>query len=183
PSSPPLPRYAIAMYYTQMTKNTLGQIVTNQFELDPEQLYSIEGSYVFQENTWVYQFFHHIVDRVDANLNFTVHHYYNKNSFEWVAFLAFRWTEFPWNDYLRTNLCVGEGISRISRVTRRERLNSDDVQKFINYLSFEAAFALPSHPFFEVFARMHHRSGVFGLYGAKNCGSTAIGAGIRWLFP
>lgn len=175
-------KYAFTMYYTAMTKNRLGHVLTNQIEIDPENLYSAEATYIFQPDSLMHRIFGRIVDRVDGNFNFTYHEYDGKSSYEYIPFLAFRWNQFPWNHYLRTDLCVGEGVSWISRVPRRERRNSDDVQNILNYLMFEVGFALPSHPDLEVLGRIHHRSGVFGLYGAKNSGSTAVGGGLRWLF-
>lgn len=47
---------------------------------------------------------------------------------------------------------------------------------------FETTAALPMFPYLEAVARIHHRSGVFGLYGAGNSGSTAIGIGERVRF-
>jgi hypothetical protein len=47
---------------------------------------------------------------------------------------------------------------------------------------FELAVVVPQHPQWTLFGRVHHRSGVFGLFDGMNGGSNVVGAGIRYTF-
>ena len=94
----------------------------------------------------------------------------------------FQWSNFPWQKYLVTTIGAGEGLSYDSKVPQAEAQNSTNTQNLLNFLMFEIAFALPSHPNFEVIGRIHHRSGVYGLYTDGNSGSTAVGVAVRYHF-
>jgi hypothetical protein len=47
---------------------------------------------------------------------------------------------------------------------------------------FEAAFALPDVPQWELITRIHHRSGTFGLFNGVTGASNAWGVGMRYNF-
>jgi hypothetical protein len=61
-----------------------------------------------------------------------------------------------------------------------EEENDEDAQQALNYLLFEVALGLPEYPKWDLVFRIHHRSEVFGLYGAG--GSNFVGAGIKFSF-
>jgi hypothetical protein len=63
-----------------------------------------------------------------------------------------------------------------------EKRSNTNTKRLLNYLMLEAAFALPAYPQVQLLARIHHRSGAFGLYRAGNTGSNDVGLGIRYLF-
>ncbi|WP_373501163.1 hypothetical protein [Desulfococcus sp.] len=106
---------------------------------------------------------------------------------EFNALFALRWLRFPWDRYVDTSFAVGEGFSYATRVPAVERdlhgeLTGLDpaTSKLLNYLMFEAAFGLPSYPKWDLIVRLHHRSGVFGLFNDVHGGSNAIGVGLRY---
>ena len=45
----------------------------------------------------------------------------------------------------------------------------------------EATFALPRHPQWQLAYRIHHRSGIFGVYDTDS-GSNTVGLGLRYFF-
>lgn len=102
---------------------------------------------------------------------------------EFNPYFVFRWRNFPWNNKLLTTLGIGEGVSWASHSPQQE-INSEnepgDATKFLNYVMAELTFSLPSHPEWQVLYRLHHRSGVFGLYCPGTVGSTAAGVGVRY---
>jgi hypothetical protein len=93
-----------------------------------------------------------------------------------------RWTAFPWNDYLTTTIAIGEGVSVASEVPAVEIRKNRPESQVLNYLFFEATFALPDQPNIELVTRLHHRSGIGGLINGVSDGSNYLGAGLRWRF-
>ena len=94
-----------------------------------------------------------------------------------------RWLKFPWNDTVRTSIAAGEGISYASSIPKIEQERSPDkTAHLLNYLMLELELAPPDDPRWSVFTRIHHRSGVFGLYDGVSKGSNILAAGVRVRF-
>jgi hypothetical protein len=102
--------------------------------------------------------------------------------YEADPYLLFRWANMPWDHYINTSFGLGEGVSYDSSVPAIEKRQNNNTKRLLNYLMFEATFALPRYPTLQVVARIHHRSGAYGLYHAGNTGSNDVGLGIRYLF-
>ena len=102
--------------------------------------------------------------------------------YEFDPYIPFRWTNFPWNHVFPTSLAIGEGISYVTRVPSLEKRHNCETKRLLNYLVLEATFSLVRYPQVQLVARIHHRSGAFGLYRAENAGSNDVGLGIRYLF-
>ena len=49
----------------------------------------------------------------------------------------------------------------------------------LHYFSPEITFANPDNKDFEIVTRLHHRSGVFGLFDGVDGGSTFLSVGFR----
>lgn len=97
--------------------------------------------------------------------------------------LAARWLEFPWNDSVRTSIAVGEGVSYASSVPTIETERSPDrTSKFLNYLLLELELAPPEQSRWSFVTRIHHRSGVYGLYNGVSLGSNLLGIGMKYRF-
>ena len=175
-------RYAFLAYTGAMTRNTLGQVVGGECELDKEHLYSIEFSYLFKPEQGIRRYFSLIFQSIEGNFNMTYHDDHGRSIYEFIPYLSFRWKKFPWDNVLKTSISLGEGVSWVSNVSTREHRNSEDPQKILNYLNFELTAALAAYPQIELVGRIHHRSGVFGLYHSTNSGSSAVGLGLRWYF-
>jgi hypothetical protein len=102
---------------------------------------------------------------------------------EFVASVNLRWHRFPWNDIVKTSIGFGEGLSYATIIPDHERDGRDAPgARLLNYLMYEVTLARPDWERTSFFFRVHHRSGVFGLfhgvYGASNYPSV----GIRRLF-
>jgi hypothetical protein len=95
-----------------------------------------------------------------------------------------RWTRFPWDDVLDTSVAFGQGVSFASKVPEVEpRADRDEEsRRLLNYLMVEVALAPPGDSRWSAVTRIHHRSGVFGLYGGVNGGSNFVGLGVRYRF-
>jgi hypothetical protein len=111
-----------------------------------------------------------------------VKHWGLQDHFEFNALLVLRWQAFPWDRYLDTSFAIGEGLSYATNDPEIEVEKHDRTSRLLNYLMFELAVVVPQHPQWTLFGRVHHRSGVFGLFDGMNGGSNVVGAGIRYTF-
>ena len=107
-------------------------------------------------------------------------HFNNDTFWEFNGLIIGRWHAFPWNKYVDTSIAVGDGLSYYTEVSKVEKEDDEDAQKTLNYLMFELALGLPQYPRWDLVVRIHHRSSIFGLYGAG--GSNYVCGGIKFSF-
>jgi hypothetical protein len=108
-------------------------------------------------------------------------HFGEQEHVELVSSINVRWVTFPWNRYLHTSLAFGGGLSLATEVPVLERRDPDnsDAAALLHYLMLEAAVGLPGSRW-SVVARVHHRSGIFGLF--SHSGSNLLAVGVRYRF-
>ncbi len=106
-------------------------------------------------------------------------HFGDQSHWEGTLALVFRTGPIPLFGGLSVNLAFGEGLSYASERPRLEGNPELEPTRLLNYLAFEAEFSHSSWPGVSFVPRIHHRSGVFGLFADKGSGSNFIGAGIR----
>ena len=95
-----------------------------------------------------------------------------------------RWSSFPWNDTLQTDLRLGPlGVSYTSSISALERGPSGKGSQTLGFLIIELAFSRPSNKSEEFFVRLHHRCSVYDRlndYGAN--GEDYFSLGYRHRF-
>jgi hypothetical protein len=108
-------------------------------------------------------------------------HFGEQEHVEFVGSINARWITFPWNRYLDTSIAFGGGLSVTSEVPVLEKRDPDntDAATLLHYLLIEAAVGLPNSPW-SLVARVHHRSGIFGVF--SHSGSNVLAVGIRYRF-
>jgi hypothetical protein len=114
-----------------------------------------------------------------------VKHFENQNHMEFNALFIVRWLKFPWNNYINTSFAIGDGLSMATKIPKLERELHDDrsgVSQLLNYLLLELSFSLPNTPQWNLIGRLHHRSGVAGIFNGANGGSNGLGLGIKYKF-
>lgn len=94
------------------------------------------------------------------------------------ALLALRWNWFPWDQFVDTSIAAGQGLSLAARRPPIE--NRGDAREFLNYLMFELELRPVPFEAWSLVGRIHHRSGVFGLYGGVRGGSNFLMIGVRY---
>lgn len=101
----------------------------------------------------------------------------------WAA-LYLRYDGLPWNDTVYTTIGVNTGVSLLTGISEFEewRDYKGKSSEFLHYLGPEFTFADPENKDLELVFRLHHRSGVFGLFDGVVSGSTFLSAGIRVRF-
>ena len=93
------------------------------------------------------------------------------------AAIVLHWTRFPWDEALDTSVSFGQGMSLASERPPVE----DETRRLLHYMHAEAAFRPTALRRVSFVARLHHRSGAFGLYGISG-GSNFLTMGLRYRF-
>jgi hypothetical protein len=118
---------------------------------------------------------------------FAKHHGKHKTGYqnyeEFVLAIFLRYHTFPWDHIIDTSFAIGEGLSLTSKTPERESQRDDsESQPLLNYLAIELAFRIPKYPKASMVYRIHHRSGVFGLFGGVKGASDFYMLGLRYNF-
>ena len=100
---------------------------------------------------------------------------------EFTSSINARWITFPWNRHLDTSVAIGGGLSVTSEVPVLEKNDptNSNAATLLHYLVIEAAVGLPNSNW-SLVARVHHRSGIFGLF--SHSGSNVLALGLRYRF-
>jgi hypothetical protein len=94
-----------------------------------------------------------------------------------------RWKWFPWNHLVYTNFRLGLlGASYVTGVSQWEIQNSsiNRGSRFLNLLLPEVTFSSSPDALLEVFVRVHHRSGIYGLINGIGGASNYPAVGVRF---
>ena len=152
---------------------------------------TVNLAYALAKTNPVTQFFNKLfINRFQLAGNIAERHDYDDPNHKWVTegdvYVMIRRTHFPWDRYLRTSLAFGEGLSYAAEriYVENNGMAGDSSPRFLNYLTYEITFALPQYPYLELIARIHHRSGAWGLFYPfhDHPGSNNLGFGIRYYF-
>lgn len=104
------------------------------------------------------------------------------DQFDFSLLPVLRWTSLPWNDRLYTNVRVGAlGVSYVTGISAWELRNSDvkHGSRWQHLLVPEVTFAKSATAPGEAFIRVHHRSGIYGLFNGVYGGSSYLSVGYR----
>ncbi|MCW9024603.1 MAG: hypothetical protein OQK73_07955 [Gammaproteobacteria bacterium] len=80
------------------------------------------------------------------------------------------------------SLAVGEGLSYIDELSEIEALHHTKTNRLLNYLLFEFTARVSETPNLHSILRLHHRSGIYGLFKGVHGASNAIGLGLKYQF-
>lgn len=103
---------------------------------------------------------------------------------EFNGVFTLRWMDLPWDALTDTSVALGNGISYATTDPPLEKTDdkNEKASQWLYYLYVELAFRPFKTSEWDMFVRVHHRSGVFGLINDINSGSNFIGLGIRYQF-
>lgn len=111
------------------------------------------------------------------------HRFGSEDATEVWGALFFRYDDFPWNHIVHTTIAASTGVNLASRITQMEvDKDGDENSKLLHYLGPEITFARPEDLDTQLLIRLHHRSGVFGLFDGATGGSNIVTLGLRKRF-
>lgn len=185
-------QWAVAGFVGRITSVSLKSVLIFNWTMGDAYLLTAEVNYMPDPDNIFRRLFSYfnLIFEVSGNITYQIERNplameKNKDLVEFNPYIDIRWTHFPWNHILKTRFTVGEGISYATRSSFqevRDPRKAADARQLLNYLIFEIGFSLPKKPQWELFFRIHHRSGAFGLYCPGVVGSTAVGLGLRYRF-
>lgn len=176
--TPEGPRNGFGVFYGVYTPDTFSSIFIRPWDKRFENLHYVEANYTRRLLT--------LWDALDLEVEAGVGmRFGDVQGFAGHAALAARWTDFPWNDVVKTTFGVAFlGPSYVSEFTGSEVKESagGSGEHWLNYFSPEFTFADPEKPETEFLVRVHHRSGMFHLLGNEDGSTNFIGVGMRRRF-
>ena len=165
--------YSLALYAGQMTGETWFNSVSPNAEIQNANIVAVSASWTFTR-IW------------DGKLSFELEGQVGKyfgDQDNWeinIPIVGFRWHQFPWNTKVKTSFAWGIGPSYATEVPEVEIEIGDDSTQWLIYWYGELTFG-PPKGWWEIIARLHHRSGGFGLV-ADEGGSNTVCVGLRYRF-
>lgn len=165
-------RNSIILYGAKYTPDKLGDIFLNSHETSNSYLAAL---------AWNREFSRSFGDLGWETEIQAVKHFGGQHHLEFNALVVARWHRFPWNRRIATTVAVGEGLSLATRTPQLERDNHTRVNALLNYLLFELTLAPPQSRWYWS-GRIHHRSGVYGLFDGVHGASNFIGTGLGYRF-
>jgi hypothetical protein len=168
--------YFVTVYAGKYSDNTLGHIlVSKPIEFWHSYLAVIAIAKIFPLASPAHQW------EVEAQVG---QHFAGQHHAEINAAVIYRWQRFPWNHYLKTSIALGDGFSYATEVPPLE-LNSptnEGSAHTLNYIVLETTFAPPWAKNWSLVTRVHHRSGVYGLFNDVDGGSNVVAVGMKFRF-
>jgi hypothetical protein len=179
PKKPDDYKWALSLYNGIYTPRTFGQTTFNiPGKLEKKYMHGLGLSRV------VKGFWDHFALELEGI--FVKHHGRHEDGYqdyeEYVLSILLRYDNFPWNKFLHTSLGVGDGLSITSELSKREVQSRGSSRRFLHYLTVELAFTLPRYPKYSLVYKIHHRSGVAGLFGGVKGASDFYVLGLRYRF-
>ena len=115
----------------------------------------------------------------------------DQDHLEFGGLAVFRWQAFPWDHWVDTSFGFGNGLSWATSDPDLETFFHADTgaTQLLWHIAMEFEFARPvrhraSRPSWmdswATFVRVHHRSGVFGLFEDVDGGSNVLALGLRY---
>ncbi len=162
----------LSIYAAQSATDRLAEILrTTSADLQDSYLLSVAYGRSFREGRsvrweWEGQLVRHTGMQRHGELN---------------AVLIIRWMRFPWDSYIDTRVAFGEGLSHATRepaIEPRAQRPDEDSTRTLNYLLLEVEAKRPLSQW-SGFLRIHHRSGIAGLFDGVHGGSNFVGLGVR----
>ncbi|MDH3636207.1 MAG: hypothetical protein OES20_16030 [Gammaproteobacteria bacterium] len=113
-----------------------------------------------------------------------VKHSGQQDHWEYNALFLHRWTHYPWSNHTRITSAIGGGLSWATEVPKLELAShtNEGATQLLSYLLLELTVGIPGFEGLDLVGRIHHRSGVFGLFDGVHGGSNVISLGLRYEF-
>lgn len=165
--------WAITLYGTRLNSGTLKETFLFQADYVDSYLLALALS------RRVYSYKRYIDFEVEANV---AKHFGEQHNWEFNGLITARWLLFPWNKYLNTTIAIGQGLSYATEIPDLETRFHDETSQLLIFSMYELTLSLPKVPRWILVTRIHHRSGLGGLFGDVHGASNSVGLGLRYRF-
>ena len=107
-----------------------------------------------------------------------------QDHWEYNGLILHRWIYYPWSEQTRVTSAIGNGLSWASEVPELELAShtNEGATQLLSYLLLELTVSIPEFDGIDLVGRIHHRSGVYGLFDDVHGGSNMITLGLRYEF-
>ncbi len=166
----------LTLYNGKYTDNRLGDVLLSKpVDQMDSYLAVIAWSKAFQFKTPKHQW------ELEAQLG---KHYRGQDHLELNLLAIYRWQKTPWQHILKTSFAIGDGLSYASKVPPLEAASHTNVgaTRLLNHIMLEMTAAPPQAKDWAIVARVHHRSGVYGLFNDVKGGSNVIAVGLKFRY-
>ena len=165
--------YAVTVYGAILSGDTLGETLTLSADFDSDYHFA---ALAVAKKIGQYK------KKVDIELEGQIVRHNGRQHYnEYNALIIGRWW-FPSNKHADYSLAIGEGLSYADEISEFEALHHSRTSRLLDYLLFEFTFSIPETKSWHGSVRIHHRSGVYGLFNEVHGASNGLGAGVRYQF-
>lgn len=174
----PRPPYAATVYAGKSIGNRLTTFLATPWESRFENEYVVSVSL----SARLFELTDRLSLEVEANIS---RRFGNAELWEFAVPLFLRWDDFPWNDAIYTTVglsLIGPSYATEISKTERRKSHNDRGSHWLNFFAPEITLSPPDNRNFEFVARVHHRSGIFGLINGVSGGSSYGSLGLRYRF-
>lgn len=165
----------VSIYGGRYSDSDLWEILLLQTEIESSDILVLSVG----KNIGVYK------DRIGFELEGQLAFHSGQQTHEEInAVWTMRWLPFLWDDYIDTSFAFGNGISYATAEPPLEIADNSDhkTSRWLYYMLVELAVSLPGQSQWDLFVRVHHRSGAYGAINGVSGGSNFVGVGIRYGF-
>ncbi len=164
-------------YVGNITSNTLHEMLYSEWDFRKGYMLALGGGYRFYQHKDLFALEGEILGAGHWGDNSEASY------LEGGATINLRWLKFPWNGHVYTTFALGDGLSCTSSIpNHEEEFHSEQSSRFLNLLIFEVSAAPSESSNWDIFLRLHHRSGIFGLFNGAHGASNIPCIGFRYYF-
>ncbi|NLC69752.1 MAG: hypothetical protein GX751_00160 [Desulfuromonadaceae bacterium] len=167
-------RWFVSLYGGEVGYGSLGDTLSGELEFKGSHHFIVG---VLGKELWTWRDYIRLEVEGQA-----AQHWGDESHNEFNAVFVARWLPFWWDHIVDTSFAVGDGLSYATRTPAIEKEQHDETSKLLNYLMFELDFTSPRPSPWSVFFRLHHRSGMDGLFNDVRGASNALAAGVKYAF-
>lgn len=173
-----LPKRAVTAYAGRYSDNSLPEeiAISRPIHFESSELYALAYSQAFHRfwdggGQWEWE----------AQVG---KHQGRQTHWELNGLVAARWMRYPWSEWVRTSVAIGDGLSWTSEIPEIEAASHTNTgsAQLLNYLLIEIAAGVPKWRHWDLVFRIHHRSGVYGIFDGVDGGSNTLCLGLKFRF-
>lgn len=168
-------RWFVSLYGGRFSDNALLDIMRFQTDIMDSHLY------VLSVGKELRRYRSHLAIEFEGQLAF---HQGMQEHEEINGVFALRWLCPPWDRWVNSSIAIGNGLSYATTEPPLEKMDQKDnkASQLLYYLYVELAFKPFTTAQWDLFVRVHHRSGIYGLIHGIDSGANFVGIGARYYF-